>query len=67
MNFSDIENDRRLTRAADVEFFRELERALLLEMKEHGYLNEIEYRHADERLREKHLIRMKQKERRDDD
>ncbi len=45
-----IENDRKITKETDYEFLHHLQTGLLLALKEQGRLNEIQYRHAQEKL-----------------
>lgn len=60
MKCTTVENNRKLNQASDTEFFRALEGALLLEMKERGHLNMIEYSRARENLRENQLRRIRE-------
>lgn len=46
-----IDNDRKITKESDYEFWYQLELALLLALREQGTLNAIQYRQAEERLR----------------
>ncbi len=46
-----IENDREITKEIDSQFLFEYQRAILLELKEKGVLNEIQYRYAEEKLK----------------
>ena len=52
-----IENDRDITEETDSQFLFEYQRAILLELKDKGVLNEIQYRYAEEKLKKqlKHL------------
>lgn len=45
-----IEHDRRITKETDEEFLYQLQTGLLLALKERGRLNEMQYRHAQDRL-----------------
>lgn len=45
-----IENNRRITRMSDDRFLHQLQTGLLLALKEQGILNEVQYRHAQDRL-----------------
>ncbi len=45
-----IENDRKITKETNYEFLHHLQTGLLLALKEQGRLNEIQYRHAQEKL-----------------
>lgn len=45
-----IENDREITKENDSKFLFEYQRAILLELKDRGILNGIQYRYAEERL-----------------
>lgn len=47
-----IENDRRITRETDGEFLYEYQKALLLSLAESGRLTEMQYRYAEEKLRQ---------------
>lgn len=46
-----IENDREITKEKDSRFLFEYQRAILLELKDKGVLNELQYRYAEERLK----------------
>lgn len=46
-----IENDRKITRETDCQFLFEYQRAILLELKANGVLNELQYRYAEETLK----------------
>lgn len=46
-----IENDREITKENDSRFLFEYQRAVLLELKDKGVLNEMQYRYAEERLK----------------
>lgn len=46
-----IENDREITKESDSRFLFEYQRAVLLELKDKGVLNEIQYRYAEEKLK----------------
>ena len=45
-----------ITRDAYVDFFYELQRGVLLSLKEEGKLNEMQYRHAEEALKEQRRV-----------
>lgn len=47
-----VENSRNITKEDDSEFFFELQRGVLLTLKENGTLNEMQYRAAEEMLKE---------------
>ena len=47
-----IENDRRITHETDGEFLYEFQKALLLALVESGRLTEMQYRYAEEKLRQ---------------
>lgn len=47
-----IENDRKIDIETDSKFLFEYQRALLLGLKEQGYLDEIQYRHAENLLKQ---------------
>lgn len=46
-----VENDREITKETDKQFLFEYQRAILLELKDKGVLNEIQYRYAEEKLK----------------
>jgi len=46
-----VENDREITKETDSQFLFEYQRAILLELKDKGVLNEIQYRYAEEKLK----------------
>lgn len=46
-----VENDREITKENDSQFLFEYQRAVLLELKDKGVLNEIQYRYAEEKLK----------------
>ena len=46
-----VENDREITKETDSRFLFEYQRAILLELKDKGVLNEIQYRYAEEKLK----------------
>ena len=45
------ENDREITKESDSQFLFEYQRAILLELKDKGILNETQYRYAEEKLK----------------
>ena len=47
-----VEENRSITRDAAIDFFYELQRGVLLSLKEAGKLTEMQYRNADETLKE---------------
>lgn len=49
-----IEHNRKITRELDEPFLHRLQSGLLLALKEQGRLNEMQYRHAQERLDRQH-------------
>lgn len=49
-----IEHNRKITREQDEPFLYRLQSGLLLALKEQGRLNEMQYRHAQERLDRQH-------------
>ena len=49
-----IENDRRIVRETDGEFMYEYQKALLLSLVESGRLTEMQYRYAEEKMRQQH-------------
>ena len=50
-----IEHNRRITKEQDALFLHRLQSGLLLALKEQGQLNEMQYRHAQDRLDRQHL------------
>ena len=46
-----IENNQTITKEVYVDFFHELQRGVLLSLKEEGKLNEMQYRNAEEALK----------------
>lgn len=46
-----IEHDHRITKETDSRFLFELQRAILLSLKEGGALDEAQYRYAEEKLK----------------
>lgn len=52
-----IENDRKITKEQDYEFLYEYQRAILLALKEAGQLTEMQYRTAEDKLKEQRLCR----------
>ena len=55
-----IENDRRITRETDGEFLCEYQKALLLALVESGKLTEMQFRYAEEKLRQQRYAFEKQ-------
>lgn len=47
-----VEGNQTITRDAYVDFFYELQRGVLLSLKEDGKLSEMQYRNAEEALKE---------------
>ena len=47
-----VEENRSITRDADIDFFFELQRGVLLSLKDMGKLTEMQYRNAEEALKE---------------
>ena len=47
-----IENDRAITRGTDGEFLYEYQKAVLLALAEAGRLTQLQYRYAEEKLRQ---------------
>ena len=45
------ENDRGITKESDSQFLFEYQRSILLELKDKGILNEMQYRYAEEKLK----------------
>ena len=56
-----VEDNRSIARDADIDFFYELQRGVLLSLKEAGKLTEMQYRNAEETLKEQRraIIRSK--------
>lgn len=56
-----VENNRPISRQDDTEFFYELQRSVLLSLKESGTLTQMQYRNAEEVLNEQRraIIRSK--------
>lgn len=54
-----IDNDHKITKETDHEFLYELQKALLLALKERGTLNEMQYRIAHQKLKTQHQAYMK--------
>jgi len=52
-----IDNNHKITNDSDYEFLYHLQNSLLLALKEQGRLNEIQYRHAEERLKQQRRSR----------
>ena len=46
-----VENNREITKETDSQFLFEYQRAILLELKDKGILNEMQYRYAEEKLK----------------
>ena len=49
-----VENEHRITRESDGEFLYEYQKAVLLSLVESGHLTEMQYRCAEEKLRQQH-------------
>jgi len=47
-----VEENRSITRDADIDFFYELQLGVLLSLKDMGKLTEMQYRNAEEALKE---------------
>lgn len=54
-----IDNDHKITKDTDVMFLYRLQNVLLMALKEHGRLNELQYREACVRLKEQWRIRVR--------
>ena len=56
-----VEDNQTITRDAYVDFFYELQQGVLLSLKEDGKLSEMQYRNAEEALKEQHraIVRAK--------
>lgn len=50
--FVRVEDNRTITRQTDSEFFFECQRGVLLSLKETGILTEMQFKHAEEILKE---------------
>lgn len=46
-----IDHDHKITKETDYEFLYHLQNGLLLALKEQGRLSEMQYRHAEEKLK----------------
>lgn len=51
-NLKAIESDHKITRKTDREFLYEFQKAILLALVESGRLTELQYRYAEEKLRQ---------------
>ena len=51
-----VENNQTITRDAYVDFFYELQRGVLLSLKEEGKLTEMQYRNAEDALKEQRSV-----------
>ena len=49
---TNVENNQMITKDVYYNFFYELQRGVLLSLKEYGKLNDMQYRHAEEALKE---------------
>ena len=49
---TNVENNQMITKDVFFNFFYELQRGVLLSLKEDGKLNDMQYRHAEEALKE---------------
>ena len=47
-----IENDRKITMESDRDFLFEYQKAMLLALKEHGTLDDVQYKYAEQLLKE---------------
>lgn len=54
-----IDNDHKITKDTDDEFLYHLQNGLLLALKEQGRLNAMQYRYAEERLKQQRRDRAK--------
>lgn len=52
LTLADIENNRKITRETDREFLYAYRKAILLALLESGRLTELQYRSAEEQLRQ---------------
>ena len=52
VKFIKVEQNRSITREMDSDFFYELQRGVLLTLKDMGKLTEMQYRNAEETLKE---------------
>lgn len=57
-----IDNERKITNKTDDEFLYQLQRALLLALQERGRLRPMEYRQAEEKLRQQRRNRVQTKQ-----
>ena len=51
-----VEDNQTITRDAYVDFFYELQRGVLLSLKEEGKLTEVQYRNAEDALKEQRIV-----------
>ena len=51
-----VEDNQTITRDAYVDFFYELQRGVLLSLKEEGKLTEVQYRNAEDALKEQRSV-----------
>lgn len=56
-----IDNDHKITKDTDYEFLYHLQNGLLLALKEQGRLNEMQYRTAEERLKQQRRDRARKR------
>lgn len=56
-----IDNDHKITKDMDYEFLYHLQNGLLLALKEQGRLNEMQYRTAEERLKQQRRDRARKR------
>lgn len=52
--FVRVDNTRAITRGTDPEFYFELQRGVLLSLKEQGTLTEMQFKYAEDALRKQH-------------
>lgn len=57
-----IEHDRKITKETDDQFLYQLQKALLLALKEQGRLSAMQYRHAEEGLKRQLRERARRKQ-----
>ena len=57
-----IDNKRKITKETDYEFWYQLQRALLLALREQGRLTPMQHRHAEEHLKKQRRDRAKRKQ-----
>ena len=56
VRLTNVENNQTISRDVNFNFFYELQRGVLLSLKEDGKLNEMQYRNAEEVLKEQRRV-----------